>query len=71
MKQKKHRQHIEEVPNLLNNAGMTINLKKCSFLSWTVDAPGNVIAPGIPYVATKTTEAMKDLHYPTTVLKLR
>lgn len=67
---KKPLRHIKEAFKLRNNAGMTINLKKCSFLSNPVDYPSHIIAPGEIHVATKTAKAIKALQHPTTVLEL-
>lgn len=64
---KEHLQHIEKVLKLLNCTGMTINLKNFSFLSETIDFRGHFIAPGQLRAATKITEAVKALQYPTRV----
>lgn len=50
---------------------MTIKLKKCSFFSKIIDYLGNITAPGKLHVTTKSTEAIRALHYLTTVSELQ
>lgn len=49
---------------------MTINLKKCPFFSKTTDCLGRIIVHDKLHVATRITEAIKALQYPTTLAKL-
>lgn len=53
------------------NAGMNIKLKKCSFFTSRNDYSGHIIASGEIHVATKTTEALNALQYPTTLSGLQ
>lgn len=67
----KHLQHIEKMLKLLSNTRTTIKLKKCSFISDTIDYLGHIIAGGKVHDATKTTKAIKSLQYPNAVSELR
>lgn len=64
---KKHLQRIEKVLTLVNKAEMTRKMKKCSFVSETIDHLSHVIAPSKLHGASKNREVIKDLQYPTTV----
>lgn len=50
---------------------MTIQLKKCSFFTDTIDYLSHVIAPNKLHVANYTIKSITVLQYPTTVSKLR
>lgn len=45
MKPEQHLQHIQDVSRVLRDASMKIKMKKCFFLSKTIDYLGRVIAP--------------------------
>lgn len=66
---KKQLQHIEEVLELLNNAWMTIKLKKCLLFIEIIDHFVHIFARNKLLVATKTTGAIKVLQYPIKVSK--
>lgn len=54
---KKHPQHFEKVQKLFNNAGMTVEIKKCSFFCKTIEYLRHVIASGKLQVAAWNTKA--------------
>lgn len=68
---KEHLIHVGEELMILNNAGKTMKLKKCSLCMKTIDNIGYVIQSMMLYLATKSTEVFESLQYPTTISKLR
>ena len=68
---KEHLQHITKVLSLLNNAGMTLKLRKCFFLQQRVEYLGHIVAPGQLQVASKTCQAIKEMPPPRTITELR
>lgn len=66
-----HLDHVYSVLQLLKDAGVTLQLKKCQFFTDNVDYLGHVIRPGKLQVADKTTEAIEGLKPPTTVTGIR
>lgn len=49
---------------------MTIKLKKCYFISETIDYLDHIIEPAAFYVTTKSTKAINALQYPTVFSEL-
>ena len=66
-----HVHQVDRVLRLMSEAGMTLKLKKCFFFCDKIDYLGHVISPGKLEVASKTTEAIKGLSYPTDVSQMR
>lgn len=50
---------------------MALKLKKCFFFSDDIDYFEHMITPGWPHIATKTTNNMQYLNYPTTTSEPR
>lgn len=53
-----HLQHVKEILTVLQGAGLSLKLKKCSFFVQTVDYLGPVIRAGELHVVTKNTHAI-------------
>lgn len=68
---KEHIKHVQSVLLLLNAAGVTLKLKKCSLFSDEVDYLGHFVKPGKLEVAYRTTEAIKVLKEPSTVTGIK
>lgn len=62
---------VDKVLLLLNNAEMSIKLKKCFFSSMNIDYFGHLIALSRLQEAQKTTEATKLLQYPNNLSERR
>ncbi len=66
-----HFDHLQDVLRLLEQAGVTLKLKKCRFVCDTVDHLGHVIRPGRLALAKKNTRALKEAKRPQTQTELR
>ena len=66
-----HLVHVEEILEKLQDAGVSLKLKKCRFFAETVDYLGHVIRPGLLEVATKNTAAIDGFEEPKTQTHLR
>lgn len=67
----KYTHHIREFLILLNNAGVTLKLKKRQFLNETIDCLGHAICPKPLDISSHMTDAKRGLHGPTKITKLR
>ena len=67
----KHLSAVEDVLAILQEAGLSMNMRKCKFFSRTVDYLGHVVHPGRLAVAEKNTLAIKKAVYPRTQTELR
>lgn len=56
---------VQQVLQLLPNAGVTLKMNKCNFLTATIDYLGHVIRPERLEIASHTTAAIKGLQPPT------
>ena len=70
-KPEEHIEHVKKVLMLLQDAGVTIKLRKCFFFTDNIDYLGHVIRPGTLEIAPKATEAIKNLKPPKNVTELR
>lgn len=68
---KAHLQHIEDVRNLLKEAGMRIVIIKCFFFCESIEDLGHGITPGKLLVTTKTAKSIKALQYLKAISKTR
>ena len=59
-----HFQHVREVLTLLQAAGFSLKLRRCSFFQTSVDYRGHVVRPGKLEVATKTCDSIKEAKAP-------
>lgn len=66
-----HVKHIEEIFGLVRAAKMTPKLKKCHFVSESIDFLGDVIGTGKLQVAKPTTKGMESLQYPDNISQMR
>ena len=66
-----HFKHLCEILAILEEAGLSLKLKKCNFFTKTVDDLGHVIRPGKLEVADKNTAALQGFKEPTTQTQLR
>ena len=55
-----HLDHVAEVMTDLQEAGFSLNLKKCDFFKNKVDYLGHVVRPGKLAVTQKTTKAVEE-----------
>lgn len=65
-----HLKHIEEVLGLLMATGMTLKVKKCHFISKSINYLGHMISPGKLQVAKMATEAIESLTYPKNISQI-
>ncbi len=65
-----HFEHLQDVLRLLEEAGVTLKLKKCQLFCDTVDYLGHVIRPGRLALAEKNTRALKEAKHPQTQTEL-
>ena len=63
--------HVEEILEKLQDAGVSLKLKKCRFFAETVDYLGHFIRPDLLEVATKNTAAIEGFGEPKTQMHLR
>ena len=66
-----HLVHVKEILEKLQDAGVSLKLKKCRFFAETVDYLGHVVRPGLLEVATKNTAAIDGFEEPKTQTHLR
>ena len=66
-----HVEHVQDVLNILQRAGISLKFKKCNFLTKAVDYFGHVIKAGRLEVATKNTAAIEGFREPETQTQLR
>lgn len=66
-----HITHVRQVLSLLQNAGVTLKVKKCRFITNTIGYLGHVIRPRRLKLASHATIAIKQLQEPRNVTKLR
>ena len=66
-----HLTAVADVLHILQEAGLSMNMRKCKFFSRTVDYLGHVVRPGRLAVAEKNTEAVRRAKYPSTQTELR
>lgn len=66
-----HLSHVEFLLQLIDNAGMTLKLKKCVFFSDAVDYLGYVMTPKQLPIVTKTRDTVRSSKYPTNASELR
>ncbi len=66
-----HFAHLQEVLELLKQAGITLKLPKCKFFCETVDYLGNIIRPGRLALAEKNTRALQEAKHPQNQTELR
>lgn len=62
--------HVCQVLQLLSDCEVTLKLKKCSFVTDTVDYLRYIIRPGNLEVATQTSDAIRDFKEPCNVAEL-
>lgn len=66
-----HINHVRKVLTLLNEASVTLHLKKCEFFTNRIDCLGNVIRQRRLEVSTRTINAVGGLEHPTKLTELR
>lgn len=66
-----HFAHVRTVLTLLQNAGVSLKLNKCSFFTTAVDYLGHKIRPGKLEVASRTCEAIRYAKPPTNQTEIR
>ena len=69
--QDEHAEHLGTVLSLLRSAGISLNLKKCSFFPPKVHYLGHVICPGKLSVAEEAADAFKTFTFPRTLTQVR
>ena len=69
--QEKHAENLGTVLSLLRRAGISLQLKKCSFFQPKVHYLGHVISPGKLSVAEEAADAFKTFTFPRTLTKVR
>lgn len=67
----KHIEHVRRVLTLLIDVDMTLNLKKCEFITNRIDYLGNDIRPGRVELLTQTIDAVQGLEHTTSLRDLR
>jgi len=68
------RQHVKDVDTALHRlreAGVTLNLEKCTWFSDEVEFLGHIVRPGQLHVDNKSVDALKDAKFPTTKTQLK
>ncbi|CAN8075918.1 unnamed protein product [Agarophyton chilense] len=68
---KEHFRHVKKVLKILQDAGVTLKLRKCAFFQASVDYLGHVVLSGKLKVATRTTNAILQAKPPRTHMELR
>lgn len=66
-----HVGHVREVLSVLQEAGLSLKLNKCTFFSSKVDYLGHVIRPGKLAVEEKNTDAVKKFLFPASQTEMR
>ena len=66
-----HLRHVDEIITLLQRAGITLKVTKCSFFQPKVDYLGHVITPGKLPVATENTKPFAHAQFPRNTTQLR
>ena len=66
-----HLRDVSKVMKILEEAGLSLNMRKCKFFSRTVDYLGHVVSPGRLAVAAKNTESIRKAVYPKNQTELR
>jgi len=61
-----HIQHLDTVLTRLREAGVALNLEKCSLFKTEVEYLGHIVSPGMLRVRNRNTEALRRATYPTT-----
>jgi len=67
-------QHVKEVDAVLTRsreAGVTLNLEKCTWFSDEVEYLGHIVRPGQLHVHNETVDALKHATFPTTKTQLK
>jgi len=67
-------QHVKDVDTVLHrlrDAGVTLNLKKCTGFSDEVEYIGHIVRPGRLHVHNKNVDALKHAKFPTTKTQLK
>ena len=67
-------QHIKDVDTVLSRlheAGVTLNLEKCTWFSDQVEYLGHIVRPGELHVHNKNVDALKTASFPTTKTQLK
>lgn len=68
---KDHVKHVDEVLGLLQQAEVTLRLRKCAFFQRTVEYLGHQITPGKLGVSEGNTRALRDADFPRTQTQLK
>jgi len=66
-----HIQHLDTVLSRLREAGVALNLEKCSLFKTEVEYLGQVVSPGMLRVTNRNTEALRRAAYPTTKTQMK
>ena len=66
-----HVQHVDDVLELLGNAGISLKLKKCEFFQHKVKYLGHVLLPGKLAISTDATSSIHDALFPEDITQLR
>jgi len=61
-----HVKGVDVVLTRLREAGVTLNLEKCTWFSDEVEYFGHIVRPGQPHVHSKNVDALKHASFPTT-----
>ena len=69
--QEDHIKHVDEVLTLLENAGISLKLRKCQFFRKSLDYLGHVLLPGRIAIAKDNTSAISEATFPHDVTSLR
>jgi len=67
-------QHVKDVDTVLHRlreAGVTLNLEKCTWFSDEVEYLGHIVRPGQLHVHNKNVDALKHAKFPTTKTQLK
>jgi len=68
---KKHVKDVDTVLHRLREAGVTLNLEKCTWFSDEVEYLGPIVRPGQLHVHDKNVDALKHAKFPTTKTQLK
>lgn len=66
-----HINHVRQILSHLRAAEATLKLRRCHFITGTIDCLGQVLWPRRLKAATLTKEAIKEFKSPTSITKLR
>jgi len=70
----KAEQHVKDVTTVLHHlreAGVILNLEKCTWFSDEVEYLGHIVRPGQLHVQNKNVDALKHAQFPTTKTQVR